>query len=142
MKMIKRLNILIFFTLFIIIQKDLFSNSAILPENSINFIKNYFDYEDIINVEKLNDLYKVLFSDGKIIYFNFNGVWEEVDGNSAPIPTDFIDENVINTIKKTNPNAAIMKIKKSWNMYIISLDNYINVFIDFAGMLIGQKIHY
>ena len=92
--------------------------------------------------EKLNDFYKVVFSDGKIIYFDLDGVWEEVDGNSIPIPTNFIDKNVINTIKKTNPNAAIIKIKRSWNMYIISLDNYINVFIDFAGMLIGQKTHY
>ena len=142
MKMIKRLNILIFLTLFIIIQKDLFSNSAILPENSINFIKNYFDYEDIIDVKKLRDLYKVVFNDGKMIYFDLDGIWEEVDGNSIPIPTNFIDENVINTIKKTNPNATIIKIKKSWNMYIVSLDNYINVFIDFAGMLIGQKTHY
>lgn len=136
--MIKKLNIFIFFTLFIITQKYVFSYSNILPEKSINFIKNYFDYEDIKNVEKLDDFYRAVFK----IYFDLDGIWEEIDGNSAPIPTNFIDKNVIDTIKKTNPNVAVIKIKKNWNMYIISLDNHINVFIDFAGMLIGQKTHY
>ena len=51
-----------------------------------------------------------------------------------------INKNVLNTIKNTNPNANIIKIKRRWNMYVVSLDNYINVFVDFAGMLIGQKV--
>ena len=75
-----------------------------------------------------------------IIHFNSNGLWQEVDGNASPIPTSFINENVLNTVKNTNPNSSIIKIKKRWNMYVISLDNHINVFIDFAGMLIGQKV--
>lgn len=111
-----------------------------LPKKSINFIKDYFNYQDIINIEELNEAYRVVFNNGATIHFNLNGLWQEVDGNTNPIPTSFINKNVLDTIKNTNPNASIIKIKKRWNMYVVSLDNYINVFVDFAGMLIGQKI--
>lgn len=125
---------------FIFIYKFSFPYNGILPEKSINFINKYFNYNDILNVEKLNELYRVIFNDGITIYFDSNGSWQEVDGNSIPININFIDKKVIDTVRKTNPNSAIIKIKKRWNMYVISLDNYINVFIDYAGMLIGQKI--
>lgn len=125
---------------FIFTYKFSFSYNGILPEKSINFINKYFNYNDIINIEKLNELYRVIFNDGITIYFDSNGSWQEVDGNSIPININFIDKKVIDTVKKTNPNSAIIKIKKRWNMYVISLDNYINIFIDYAGMLIGQKI--
>ena len=74
-------------------------------------------------------------------------IWEyneKIEINDIVLRTiesiNFIDKKVLDTVRKTNPNAAIIKIKKRWNMYVISLDNYINIFIDFAGMLIGQKV--
>lgn len=145
----KRLKILIIFISFAFLYEALFSyyDEGInyltvdnLPIQSINFIRDYFDTQDIIRIEELNEFYRVFFNNGIIIHFNSNGLWQEVDGNASPIPTSFINENVLNTVKNTNPNSSIIKIKKRWNMYVISLDNHINVFIDFAGMLIGQKV--
>ncbi len=112
----------------------------VLPEKSVNFINNYFNYDDIVNIYKTNEFYEVIFNDDIVIHFDLDGYWQEVSGNSSPIPINFIDKKVLDTVRKTNPNAAIIKIKKRWNMYVISLDNYVNIFIDFAGMLIGQKV--
>ena len=112
----------------------------VLPEKSVNFINDYFNYDDIVNIYKTNEFYEVIFNDDIVIHFDLDGYWQEVSGNSSPIPINFIDKKVLDTVRKTNPNAAIIKIKKRWNMYVISLDNYINIFIDFAGMLIGQKV--
>ena len=78
--------------------------------------------------------------DDCLLIFNDIGNWCEVDGNNKPIPTNFIPENVLYTISKTNPNTNILKIVKKWNTYIITLDNHINIFIDSSGMLVGQKI--
>ncbi len=126
--------------LFILICMVLFPYDDMLPEKSVNFINDYFNYDDIVNIYKTNEFYEVIFNDDIVIHFDLDGYWQEVRGNSSPIPTNFIDKKVLNTVKKTNPNATIIKIKKRWNMYVISLDNYINIFIDFAGMLIGQKV--
>uniref|UniRef100_UPI003F4B1243 PepSY-like domain-containing protein n=1 Tax=Brachyspira catarrhinii TaxID=2528966 RepID=UPI003F4B1243 len=126
--------------LFILICMVLFPYNDMLPEKSVNFINDYFNYDDIINIYKTSEFYEVIFNDDIVIHFDLEGYWQEVSGNSYPIPVNFIDKKVLNTVKKTNPNAAIINIKKRWNMYVISLDNYINVFIDFAGMLIGQKV--
>ncbi|MDO6994922.1 hypothetical protein Q5M87_12985, partial [Brachyspira innocens] len=76
----------------------------------VNFIKNYFNYNDIADIQKL--IYKVVFN---------NGIWNEIDRNSLKIPTNFIDKKVISRV---NPNEAIIKIIKKCNMYVISLDNY------------------
>ncbi|KLI17920.1 PepSY-like domain-containing protein [Brachyspira hyodysenteriae] len=126
--------------LFILICMTLFPYNNLLPEKSVNFINDYFNYDDIINVYKTSEFYEVTFNDDIVIHFDLDGYWQGVSGNSSPIPINFIDKKVLNTVKKTNPDAAIIKIKKRWNMYVISLDNYINIFIDFAGMLIGQKV--
>ncbi|AEM21416.1 hypothetical protein Bint_0787 [Brachyspira intermedia PWS/A] len=126
--------------LFILICMALFSYDNLLPEKSVKFINDYFNYNNIINIVKTNEFYEVIFNDDIIIHFDLDGYWQEVSGNSSPIPINFIDKKVLNTVRKTNPNAAIINIKKRWNMYVISLDNYINIFIDFAGMLIGQKV--
>ena len=89
----------------------------VLPEKSVNFINDYFNYDDII----INfDLYRYLL---------------EVNGNTYPIPMIFTYKKALNIVNKTNPNAS--NINKIWNMYVISLDNYVNIFIDFAGMIIG-----
>ncbi|WP_297207032.1 PepSY-like domain-containing protein [uncultured Brachyspira sp.] len=141
----RKFTALIILILFTFSYKVLFpyyndSTADNLPEQSINFIKDYFDTNNITRIEELNEFYKVFFNNGIIIYFDSNGLWQEIDGHSNPIPTSFINKNVLNTIKNTNPNANIIKIKRRWNMYVVSLDNYINVFVDFAGMLIGQKV--
>ena len=133
----KKLTIIL---LFILICMVLFPYDTLLPKKSITFINKYFNYDDIINVYKTNDFYEVMFNDDIVILFDLDGYWHEVIGNSSPIPINFIDKKVLDTVKKTNPNAAIINIKKRWNMYVISLDNYVNIFIDFAGMLIGQKV--
>lgn len=131
----------IFISLFILSGNALFSENIYnnLPERAVNFINQYFEY-NIAYTDKLNKFFKAILENGTIIIFAENGDWQEIDGNNSPIPYDFMPKNVIYTVNKTNPNTSIIRIKRRWNMYIISLDNYMNIFIDSSGMLIGQKI--
>lgn len=111
-----------------------------LPESAVTFIKNNFYNCIIENIYKLDNSFEVILKDDCCLLFDDKGEWLEVDGNDNAIPTDFIPKNVIFTVNKTNPNTSILKIVKKWDTYIISLDNRVNIFIDFSGMLVGQKI--
>ncbi|MEI0531619.1 PepSY-like domain-containing protein [Brachyspira pilosicoli] len=111
-----------------------------LPEKSKIFIENNFNNTNIKTINKINNRFHVLLEEDFLLIFDNTGIWCEVDGKDKPIPTDFIPENVMYTIDKTNPNTNILKIVKKWNTYIITLDTHINMFIDSSGMLVGQKI--
>ncbi|MEI0580225.1 PepSY-like domain-containing protein [Brachyspira pilosicoli] len=128
--------------LIIIFPFELFGYESLdkLPENSKTFIEDNFNNANIKTINKINNCFHVLLEDDCLLIFNDIGNWCEVDGNNKPIPTNFIPENVLYTISKTNPNTNILKIVKKWNTYIITLDNHINIFIDSSGMLVGQKI--
>lgn len=130
--------------LIVIISLELFGYNSILldnlPENSKNFIENNFNNTSIKTINKINNRFYVLLEDNCSLIFNNAGIWCEVDGKDKPIPTDFIPENVMYTVNRTNPNTNILKIVKKWNTYIITLDTHINIFVDSSGMLVGQKI--
>ncbi|MEI0610819.1 PepSY-like domain-containing protein [Brachyspira pilosicoli] len=111
-----------------------------LPETSKTFIEDNFDNTNIKTINKINNRFYVLLEDNCSLIFNDTGIWCEVDGKDKPIPTNFIPENVMYTVNRTNPNTNILKIVKKWNTYIITLDTHINIFIDSSGMLVGQKI--
>lgn len=130
--------------LIVIISFELFGYDSIsldkLPENSKTFIENNFDNTNIKTINKINNRFYVLLEDNFSLIFDDSGSWCEVDGKDKPIPTNFIPENVMYTVGRTNPNTNILKIVKKWNTYIITLDTHINIFIDSSGMLVGQKI--
>lgn len=111
-----------------------------LPKNSKTFIEDNFNNTNIKSINKINNRFYVLLEDDFSLIFNDAGIWCEVDGKDKPIPTDFIPENVMYTVNRTNPNTNILKIVKKWNTYIITLDTHINIFVDSSGMLVGQKI--
>ncbi|WP_157151775.1 PepSY-like domain-containing protein [Brachyspira sp. SAP_772] len=111
-----------------------------LPETSKIFIEDNFHNTNIRTINKINNRFHVLLEDDFLLIFDDVGNWYEVDGKDKAIPTNFIPENVMYTVNKTNPNTNILKIVKKWNTYIITLDTHINIFIDSSGMLVGQKI--
>ena len=130
--------------LIVIISLELFGYNSILlddlPENSKNFIENNFNNTNIKTINKINNRFYVLLEDNCSLIFNDAGICCELDGKDKPIRTDFIPENVMYTVNRTNPNTNILKIVKKWNTYIITLDTHINIFVDSSGMLVGQKI--
>ena len=140
--MFKRLISISSLFLIIIFPFELFGYESLdkLPENSKTFIEDNFNNANIKTINKINNCFHVLLEDDCLLIFNDIGNWCEVDGKNKPIPTNFIPENVLYTISKTNPNTNILKIVKKWNTYIITLDTHINIFIDSSGMLVGQKI--
>ena len=93
--------------LIIIFPFELFGYESLdkLPENSKTFIEDNFNNANIKTINKINNCFHVLLEDDCLLIFNDIGNWCEVDGKDKPIPTNFIPENVLYTISKTNPNT-------------------------------------
>ena len=109
-----------------------------IPQNAQNFIKQHFPNIKVTFIERDWEDIEVYLENGTQIDFFPNGDWKEVKcyGN---MPNTILPANVMNTIKRTYPNAAIVKIEKQFTIFEIKLNNMMELYVDNNGQLLGQK---
>ncbi|MEI0798781.1 PepSY-like domain-containing protein [Brachyspira intermedia] len=109
-----------------------------IPQNAQNFIKQHFANVKVTFIERDWEDIEVYLENGTQIDFFPNGDWKEVKcyGN---MPNTILPANVMNTIKRTYPNAAIIKIEKQFTIFEIKLNNMMELYVDNNGQLLGQK---
>ena len=109
-----------------------------IPQNAQNFIKQHFPNIKVTFIERDWEEIEVYLENGTQIDFFPNGDWKEVKcyGN---MPATILPANVMNTIRRTYPNAAIVKIEKQFTIFEIKLNNMMELYVDNNGQLLGQK---
>lgn len=122
-----------------VLAKDMIVGVNALPQNSQNFIKQYFQNASVSLVKQDIDSFEVYLNDGTEIEFFINGDWKEVDANYKPLNTAFMPKNALSTITKMHPNVGIIKIEKEIQGYKFELNNRMEVYTDVNGNFLGQK---
>lgn len=109
-----------------------------IPQNAQNFIKQHFPNIQVSYIERDWDDIEVYLADGAQIEFFPNGDWKEVKCYMN-MPASILPANVMATIQRTYPQAAIIKIEKQFTIFEVKLNNMMELYIDNNGTLIGQK---
>lgn len=109
-----------------------------IPQNAQNFIKQYFSNIQVSYIERDWDDIEVYLANGTQIEFFPNGDWKEVKCYMN-MPASILPANVMATIQRTYPQAAIIKIEKQFTIFEVKLNNMMELYIDNNGTLIGQK---
>lgn len=109
-----------------------------IPQNAQNFIKQHFPNIQVSYIERDWDDIEVYLADGTQIEFFPNGDWKEVKCY-INMPASILPANVMATIQRTYPQAAIIKIEKQFTIFEVKLNNMMELYIDNNGTLIGQK---
>lgn len=109
-----------------------------IPQNAQNFIKKHFPNIQVSYIERDWDDIEVYLADGTQIEFFPNGDWKEVKCYMN-MPASILPANVMATIQRTYPQAAIIKIEKQFTIFEVKLNNMMELYIDNNGTLIGQK---
>ncbi|WP_288680204.1 PepSY-like domain-containing protein [uncultured Brachyspira sp.] len=109
-----------------------------IPQNAQNFIKQHFPNVQVSYIERDWDDIEVYLADGTQIEFFPNGDWKEVKCYMN-MPASILPANVMATIQRTYPQAAIIKIEKQFTIFEVKLNNMMELYIDNNGTLIGQK---
>ena len=119
---------------------DMVVNASALPQNAQNFISSNFKGAQIGLVKQDVDSFDVTLTDGTEVDFIINGEWKEVDGKYKPIPTNFLPAQVVSKVKATQANASIFQVEKKINGYKFKFNNMMEVYTDFNGNILGQKL--
>ena len=109
-----------------------------IPQNAQNFIKQHFPNIQVSYIERDWDDIEVYLANGTQIEFFPNGDWKEVKCYMN-MPASILPANVMATIQRTYPQAAIIKIEKQFTIFEVKLNNMMELYIDNNGTLIGQK---
>lgn len=109
-----------------------------IPQNAQNFIKQHFPNIEVTYIERDWDDIEVYLSNGTQIEFFPNGDWKEVKCYMN-MPSSILPANVMATVQRTYPQAAIIKIEKQFTIFEVKLNNMMELYIDNNGTLIGQK---
>lgn len=109
-----------------------------IPQNAQNFIKQHFPNIQVSYIERDWDDIEVYLADGTQIEFFPNGDWKEVKCYMN-MPASILPANVMATIQRTYPQAAIIKIEKQFTIFEVKLNNMMELYIDNNGTLIRQK---
>ena len=109
-----------------------------IPQNAQNFIKQHFSNIQVSYIERDWDDIEVYLANGTQIEFFPNGDWKEVKCYMN-MPASILPANVMATIQRTYPQAAIIKIEKQFTIFEVKLNNMMELYIENNGTLIGQK---
>ena len=109
-----------------------------IPQNAQNFKKQHFPNIQVSYIERDLDDIEVYLAAGTQIEFFPNGDWKEVKCYMN-MPASILPANVMATIQRTYPQAAIIKIEKQFTIFEVKLNNMMELYIDNNGTLIGQK---
>lgn len=119
---------------------DMVVNANALPQNAQNFLNSNFKGAQIGLVKQDIDSFDVTLTDGTEVDFIINGDWKEVDGKYKAIPTNFLPNQVVSKAQATQVNAQIIKVEKKINGYKFKFNNMMEVYTDFNGNVLGQKM--
>ena len=86
--------------------------------------------------EGLSKGYDVIFESGDKIEFDRSGNWEEVDCNSAGVPTAILPAAVKQFVATKHKDAKVMKISKDRNSTEVELSNGWELEFDKNGKLL------
>ena len=109
-----------------------------IPQNAQSFIRQHFPNIEVTYIERDWDDIEVYLANGTQIEFFPNGDWKEVK-TYTNMPDSILPPNVMATVKRTYPQAAIIKIEKQYTIFEVKLNNMMELYIDNSGNLIGQK---
>ena len=109
-----------------------------IPQNAQSFIRQHFPNIEVTYIERDWDDIEVYLANGTQIEFFPNGDWKEVK-TYMNMPDSILPANVMATVKRTYPQAAIIKIEKQYTIFEVKLNNMMELYIDGSGNLIGQK---
>ncbi|TKX31528.1 PepSY-like domain-containing protein [Campylobacter estrildidarum] len=121
----------------VLLARDIVVPASTLPQNAKNFITTNFKNAQIALVKKDIDSYDVTLSNGIEIDFMINGDWKEVDGKYQTLPSTILP-NIMSKISTTS-NAQIVEVSKEVNGYKFETNNYMKIYTDAQGNILGQK---
>ncbi len=130
-------------SLIILSASNLFADMVVppsaLPQQANAFIQRVFPGVQIWKVERDGGKFDVKLSNGVSIDFLGNGDWQNIDSEYAPIPDAAFPPAVLQAVKKSYPQAAIIDAEKEWGNYKLKLNNMMEVMVTGNGQIMGQK---
>ena len=111
-----------------------------LPQTAQTLISTHFKSQKVMLVVKetegFSKGYDVIFENGDKIEFDRSGNWEEVDCNTAGVPTAILPAVVKQFVAAKHKDAKVMKISKDRNSTEVELSNGWELEFDKNGKLI------
>ncbi|RAX54098.1 hypothetical protein CCY99_05310 [Helicobacter sp. 16-1353] len=117
---------------------DMVVPATALPQNAQAFISSNFQGANIVYVEQDYNDFEVRLSNGVKIDFYRDGTWKDIESYGGINPS-ILPAPVAQTIAKTYPNIAIVKVDKEWNGFEVKMANMLKIYLDINGNLLGQK---
>lgn len=124
---------------------NLFASSVAMseiPKSAINFADAYFPDYYLYRAVENSGSFTLIFKGGLKIYINSKGEWTTVSGGGDEINIEYLEKEVINSIKKEFPNEKVIYVKKQKNAYKIKFKNRTNITVDFEGNIKKCKRDY
>ncbi len=111
-----------------------------LPKAAQDFIQASFPNDPVIYAEQKRKDFKVQLQSGVEIKFFLNGEWKDIKSSRfQPLSQNILPSTALNSIRERYPQANILKIKKEYSSYKISLDNMRKIYISNNGDILGEK---
>ena len=117
---------------------DMVVPASALPQNAQGFISSTFKDAQVMYVEQDYDSFEVRLSNGVKIDFYRDGNWKEIESYVGINPS-ILPPQIATTITSSYPNITIVKVEKEWASYEVKLANRLQLYINDAGQIIGQK---
>ncbi len=142
-------TIILFITTFIIafnfLALNLFASSIAIsevPKNAINFADAYFPDSYLYRAVENAGSFTLIFKGGLKIYVNSKGDWNTISGGGEEINIEYLEKEVVNSVKKEFPNEKVIYIKKKKSSYKIKFKSRKNITVDFEGNIKKGKRDY
>ena len=131
------INLLIFSFPLQINHDHRFTTFEDLPTKAKSFVRTYFGHYDIrfvkIDITMTKTNYTVQFENDMKIEFNSNGDWDEVNSPSDCLPSDFLNNMIINHLNKNYPDYCLHVISKGKHKFEVELTNGLELVFNKKG---------
>ena len=108
-----------------------------LPTKAKSFVRTYFGHYDIrfvkIDITMTKTNYTVQFENDMKIEFNSNGDWDEVNSPSDCLPSDFLNNMILNHLNKNYPDYCLHVISKGKHKFEVELTNGLELVFNKKG---------
>lgn len=108
-----------------------------LPTKAKTFVITYFGHYDIrfvkIEMTMTRTDYTVQFENGMKIEFNSIGDWDEVNSPADCLPSDFLNNMIINHLNKNYPDCCLHVISKGKHKFEVELTNGLELIFNKKG---------
>lgn len=113
-----------------------------IPKRAISFADAYFPDDYLYRAVENSGSFTLIFKGGLKIYVNSKGDWNTISGGGDEINIEYLEKEVINSIKKEFPNEKVIYIKKKKSSYKIKFKSRTNITVDFEGNIKKGKKDY